>query len=143
MVKTILPRPTQDQCAPTEMKKNQKARPQIQRLIQEAITLTIIAANSGFPMKLGGIACCAPSAMPMIPATVKPLGPTETNMPGLVLSTGSFWVIRRYIKAEYIVIETKKPIPCRVNPPTIISNALSGFNVWLRTPACGPIMSNG
>ena len=140
---SILPRPTQDQWAPTDMKKNQKARPHIQRLIQEATTLRIIAATVESPIKSLGSARWAPSAMPMTPATVNPLGPTDTNMPGLVLSCGSFWVIRRYMKAEYIIIETMKPIPWRVNPPTMMSNAFLCTTVWLRTPACGPMMRSG
>ena len=54
MVKTILLDPTQDQCAPTEMKKNQNARPHIQRLIHDATTLSIIADIWVSPMKSGG-----------------------------------------------------------------------------------------
>ncbi len=65
----------------------------------------------------------------MTPATVNPQGPTDTNMPGLEASCGSFWVISRYMKAEYIIIETKNPMPCNVNPPTMMSKAFGCFNV--------------
>ena len=86
MVKTILLEPTQDQWEPTEMKKNQNARPHIQRLIHDETTLSIIADIWVLPMKSGGNARWAPSAIPITAATVNPLGPTDTNIPGLVLS---------------------------------------------------------
>ena len=100
-------------CAPTDMKKNQNAKPHSQRLVQDAMTRRMSLAKSPvlvspFPvgsmpvptlMKSLGNARWAPSAIPIRAAAVKPEGPTETNMPGRVASWGSFCVIRRYINA--------------------------------------------
>ncbi|KAL8992726.1 MAG: hypothetical protein Q9188_007511 [Gyalolechia gomerana] len=86
---------THDQCAPADTRKNQKARPQIQRHVQFAMTLRIIDAICPSPMKSLSTFRESESAMPMTPATVNPLGPTETNMPGLEFACGSFCVISR------------------------------------------------
>ncbi|KAL9017529.1 MAG: hypothetical protein Q9185_005152 [Variospora sp. 1 TL-2023] len=89
----------QDQCAPTETKKNHMASPQIHRHTQLAMTFAIIAANGPSPMKSALTSAVtfleSESAMPRMAATVNPLGPTETNIPGLALACGSFCVISR------------------------------------------------
>lgn len=107
MLKVILSLPTQDQCAPTDTIKNHSAslllsynhwmqvwvelaHPQIHRLIHVAITLNMVDTSLFSPIKSFGNARSIFWAMPMTPATVKPLGPTDTNIPGRSLSCGSF-----------------------------------------------------
>lgn len=47
------------------------------------------------------------------------------------------------MKAEYIIIVTINPMPCSVNPPTIMPKAFSVGNRELKIAACGPIISKG
>lgn len=63
--------------------------------IQLAITNDIVPAISPTPMKLELMTLGRFLAMFMTPATVKPDGPTEINIPGRRDSLGSFWVIKR------------------------------------------------
>lgn len=71
------------------------AHPHSHNPVKFATTLMIVAANSPSPMKSFGNTLLALVAIVMIPAAVKALGPTETNIPGLRFSFGSFCVIRR------------------------------------------------
>lgn len=86
---------TGGRCAEAAMKKKKIANPHSQRQVKFAITLTIIAASLPSPKRSGGKALSAFSAMVRTPATVKALGPTETNIPGRMFSFGSFCVMSR------------------------------------------------
>ncbi|OSS53417.1 hypothetical protein B5807_00346 [Epicoccum nigrum] len=97
IAKSIFPLRAHDQCAPTLMKKNHSARPHSHRPMKFAIIMPTFPASSPLPspMKSGGTTRGSSWPIVMIPAIVKPLGPTEMNMPGRNDSLGSFWVIRR------------------------------------------------
>jgi hypothetical protein len=79
----------------------------------------------------------------MIPEMVKPLGPTEMNIPGRRPSLGNFCVIRRYKYAEYIMSETMKPMPWSMKPPIMTGRALSGGSFWESFEAKGPTIRRG
>jgi hypothetical protein len=74
-------------------------------------TLRTSAAKEPLPMKSSGKHLLALAAMFTTPATVKALGPIETNIPGRTFSLGSFCDISLYIKAEYTINDTRKPTP--------------------------------
>ena len=88
---------TGGRCAEAAMKKKKIASPHSQRQVKFAITLTIIAASFPSLKRSDGKALSAFSAMVRTPATVKALGPTETNIPGRVEGEGKAFVMRRCI----------------------------------------------
>lgn len=83
-----------------------------------------------------------------IPAAVKPEGPTETKIPGLVVSWGSFLVIRRYMNALYTIKLTMKPAPwiatavSAIASEFILATAASG-TASIKLAANGPMSRSG
>lgn len=127
----------------TRVSKQWKTYPQSQRPTQFATTIEMVPASCPASMKLSGITRGRLCAMLIIPATVKPDGPTDMNIAGRDLSIGSFCVISRYKKAEYTISETMNPMPCKVNPPMMISRALLPSSLFVMFPANGPITKSG
>ena len=114
MVKVSFPGPIQDTCAKADTRNSHNAKlqfgklrvfscstshflvptyPHSQSAIQSATTFKIVAVIGPSPMKSFGNVFCKLFAMLIVPATVKALGPTDTNIPGLKLSCGSFCVL--------------------------------------------------
>jgi hypothetical protein len=117
--------------------------PQSHNAAKLTVTLNIVAASSPLPKKSAGKARLASVAMFMIPATVNPLGPTETNIPGRILSLGSFCDINRYMNAEYTINDTRKPTPWIVKPSKIVGSERDGSNLLQIVPASGPMTNMG
>ena len=88
-----------------------KSYPHSHKAAKLTTTLITSAANGPLLMKSSGKHLLALAAIFTIPATVKALGPIETNMPGRTFSLGSFCDISLYMKAEYTIRDTRKPTP--------------------------------
>lgn len=117
--------------------------PQSHNAAKLTVTLNTVAASSPLSKKSTGKARLASMAMFMTPATVNPLGPTETNIPGRMLSLGSFCDINRYMNAEYTINDTRKPTPWIEKPSKIVGSERDGSNLLQMVPANGPTSNIG